>query len=83
MGRSAERGRGRVRVCAITSSGLARRRLYITVAGTGLVDTKIKTTKINSEGLLRLFTKFSTAENYPLYGTMACADGMQLLLVVA
>ena len=35
----------------------------ITVAGTGLVDTKI-----NSEGLLRLFTKFSTPENYPLYG---------------
>ena len=41
----------------------------ITVAGTGLVYTKIKTTKINSEGLLRLFTKFSTPENYPLYGT--------------
>ena len=36
--------------------------------GTGLVDTNIKTTKINSEGLLRLFTKFSTPENYPLYG---------------
>ena len=35
----------------------------ITVTGTGLVDTKI-----NSEGLLRLFTKFSTPENYPLYG---------------
>ena len=46
--------------CAITSSGLARRRLYITVAGTvrGLVDTKI-----NSEGLLRLSTKFSTLDN--------------------
>ena len=40
----------------------------ITVAGTGLVDTKIKTTRINSEGLLRLFTNFSTPENYPLYG---------------
>ena len=38
---------------------------------TGLVDTKIKTTKINSDGFLRLFTKFSTPENYPLYGTMA------------
>ena len=37
---------------------------------TGLVDTKIKTTKINYEGLLRLFTKFSTLENYPLYGTL-------------
>ena len=74
-GRSAERGRGactcmRTAPCAITSSGLARRRLYITVAGTGLVDTKIKTTKINSEGLLRLFTKFSTPENYPLYGIL-------------
>ena len=32
------------------------------------LDTKIKTTKFNSEGLLRLFTKFSTPENYPLYG---------------
>ena len=29
---------------------------------------KIKTTKINSEGLFRLFMKFSTPKNYPLYG---------------
>ena len=28
---------------------------------------KIKITKINSEGLFRLFTKFSTLENYPPY----------------
>ena len=32
-----------------------------------LVDTKI-----NSEGFLRLFTKFSTPENYPLHGIYAC-----------
>ena len=50
---------------AITSSGLARRRLLRSPVP---VDTKIKTTKINSEGLLRLFTKFSTPENYLLYG---------------
>ena len=30
--------------------------------------TKIKTTKINSEGLLQHFTKFSTPENYQPYG---------------
>ena len=62
-GRSAE-GRVRVRTpCVITSSGLARRRLLRSRYRTGPVDTEI-----NSEGLLRLFTKFSTPVNYPLYG---------------
>ena len=67
-GRSAE-GRVRVRAPrAITSSGLARRRLLRSPVPVWYRDTKIKTTKFNSEGLLRLFTKFSTPENYPLYG---------------
>ena len=33
--------------------------------------TKFKTTKFNSEGLFQLFTKISTHENNPLYGTIA------------
>ena len=65
-GRSAE-GRVCVRaLCAITSSGLAWRRLLRSPVP---VWCKIKTTKINSEGLLRLFMKFSIPENYPLYGS--------------
>ena len=39
-----------------------------------LAVTKIKTMKINSEGLFRLFTKFSTLENYPPYGTWQLAS---------
>ena len=70
-GRSAE---GRVCVCAlcaITSSRLAWRRLLRSPVPVWYIyrDMKIKTTKINSEGLLRLFMKFSIPENYPLYGS--------------
>ena len=73
-GRSAE-GRVHVRAPrAITSSGRVGAVTLITVTApvpVWPVDTEIKTTKINSEGLLRLFTKFSTPENYPLYGIIA------------
>ena len=70
-------GRVRVRALrrAITSCaydmhldpGLVRRRTCMCTR-IQCTLTKIKTTKINSDGLLLLFTKFSTPENYPLYG---------------
>ena len=58
-----------VRGLAIATSVSVQRRSFARVA-----VTKIKTTKINSEGLFPLFTKFSTPENYPPYGrwTLQC-----------
>ena len=52
-----------VHVCTVHMHTHMQQRSLVQVA-----VTKIKTTKISSEGLLRLFTKFSTPENYQPYG---------------
>ena len=44
--------------------------------------TKIKTTEINSEGLLQLFTKFSTPENYQPYSMADLVTGYVTVLCI-
>ena len=55
--------RGLAITTSVRVNSRTRRRSFAWVA-----VTKIKITKIDSEGLFQLFTKFSTPENYPPYG---------------